>query len=228
MCSLNVEELEPRWLLNACTFSPRSPPGQPPARGTWTAQVALRAPSDHSGGCADAAGRGGPAEAGTQGNVSLTPGPQSLDGRGPGALSQPAPAVNTPQGGAALPGAGPESAGNAENDEGTGGTPPPEPADGSRGDGNTGGSGTGDPRGGASASTHSPSREPRRRCGPPRRAAGRSCLPAPARGHSGERRNGSRPGGGRGVPDPRRVRWSRTGSRSGAGRLGRRSPCQPC
>jgi hypothetical protein len=132
MASLQVEELEPRWLLNACTFSPRSPPGQPPAGGTWTAQVALRAPSEHYGGCADAAGRGEPVEAGAQGNVSLRPGPQSLNGRGPGALSEPAPAVSTPQRGTALPGAGPESAGNAETDEGTSGTPPPEPAGGSR------------------------------------------------------------------------------------------------
>jgi hypothetical protein len=67
MPNLQVEELEPRQLLNGTGFSPRPPPAQPVAAGAFAGRVDERAPSvDLGGGHAGPVRHGGPGEGGAE------------------------------------------------------------------------------------------------------------------------------------------------------------------
>jgi hypothetical protein len=67
MANLQVEELEPRQLLNGTGLSPRPPPAQPAAAGAFAGRVVERAPSvDLGGGHAGPVSQGRPGEGGAE------------------------------------------------------------------------------------------------------------------------------------------------------------------
>src|SRR4051794_15923963 len=84
MFNLQVEELEPRRLLNGTSFSPRPLLSQPFAGGTWNTRVAERSPFiDFGGDHAGPVGQGRPHEGGAESGPSGSLAPHRLDGRGP-------------------------------------------------------------------------------------------------------------------------------------------------
>src|SRR5690242_10671219 len=93
MCRLQVEELEPRRLLNGCGFSARSLPAQPSAAGSFAAPAAERAPSPQARtGCAGPAGQQWAGDARPETGPSRDSAPPSGDGGGAGGPAQPVPA----------------------------------------------------------------------------------------------------------------------------------------
>jgi hypothetical protein len=86
MRNLQVEELEPRELLNGADFSPRLAPAQPSVAGTSAYRAAQHLPSvDFGHSCAGSVNPGGRGGGGTE--VGPSPGfaPHGLDGWGPAA-----------------------------------------------------------------------------------------------------------------------------------------------